>query len=141
MLGTKKRLIVLNKADLAEEEITGRWLEVLAGEKWPVLAFNARNVAGLKKMEKLLLMNRPVNLRYRRPLRLMVVGIPNVGKSTIINRLVHRLAVKTGQRAGITRGLQWIRLRAGWELLDTPGLLHHILKTTKRSVACRNWFH
>jgi ribosome biogenesis GTPase A len=135
MLGDKKRLIVLNKADLAEEEITGRWLEVLAGEKWPVLAFNARNVAGLKKLEKLLFINRPANLRYRRPLRLMVVGIPNVGKSTIINRLVHRLAVKTGQRAGITRGLQWIRLRAGWELLDTPGLLSPHIKNDESALS------
>ncbi len=135
MLGDKKRLIILNKADLAEEEITGRWLEVLAGEKWPVLAFNARNASGLEKLEKLLLINRPVNLRYRRPLRLMVVGIPNVGKSTIINRLVHKLAVKTGQRAGITRGLQWIRLRAGWELLDTPGLLSPHIKNDESALS------
>ncbi|RJX24073.1 MAG: ribosome biogenesis GTPase YlqF [Dethiobacter sp.] len=135
MLGDKKRLVILNKADLAEEDITGRWLEVLAREKWPVLAFNAREISGLKKLEKLLLVNRPENLQYRRSLRLMVVGIPNVGKSTIINRLVHKFAVKTGEKAGITRGPQWIRLRAGWEMMDTPGLLSPYFKNNDSALA------
>lgn len=135
MLGEKKRLIILNKADLAEEEITGRWLEALAAEKWPVLAFNAQKNTGLNKLEKLLLLNRPEHLHYRRALRLMVVGIPNVGKSTIINRLVHKFAVKTGQRPGITRGPQWIRLRPGWELLDTPGLLSPYIKNDESAFA------
>jgi ribosome biogenesis GTPase A len=135
LLGRKKRLVILNKADLAEEEITGRWLEVLARENWPVLAFNARKITGLKRLEKLLLLNKPGNLQYRRSLRLMVMGIPNVGKSTIINRLVHRFAAKTGERAGITRGPQWIRLRDGWEMLDTPGLLPPYIKNDENVMA------
>lgn len=135
MLGEKKRLIILNKADLAEEEITGRWLKILAGEKWPVLAFNAQKISGIKKLERLLFVHRPLNIPYRRSLRLMVVGIPNVGKSTIINRLVHKFAVKTGERPGITRGPQWIRLRSGWELLDTPGLLSPHIKNEESALA------
>ncbi|MDO9534617.1 MAG: ribosome biogenesis GTPase YlqF [Bacillota bacterium] len=128
MLGEKKRIIILNKADLADQDITGRWLNHLAGEKRPVLAFDAKKTIGLKKLEKVLLMSRPANLKYKRSLRLMVVGIPNVGKSTIINRLVHKFAVKIGEKPGITKGPQWIRLRSGWEMMDTPGLLSPNIK-------------
>lgn len=128
MLGGKKRITILNKSDLADMQITGRWLKLLAGDRVPVLAFEAKKMGGVKKLENLLLMNRPQNIKYRRPLRLMVVGIPNVGKSTIINRLAGKLALRTGEKPGITRGPQWLRLRAGWEMLDTPGLLPPSLK-------------
>lgn len=134
-LGGKKGLVILNKADLAEEIVTGHWLEFFTGDKWPVLAFNARKFTGLKRLEKLLLKNKPRNLQYRRPLRLMVAGIPNVGKSSVINRLVRRFAAKTGERAGITRGPQWIRLRDGWEMLDTPGLLPPFIKSDENALA------
>lgn len=123
MLGDKEGIVILNKADLADEKITGCWLNIMAGENWPVLAFSAQKTFTLKKLEKMLLAKRPRNPKYRRPLRLMIAGIPNVGKSTLINRLARRFAVKTGGRAGITRGPQWIKMRGGWEMLDTPGLL------------------
>lgn len=123
MLGEKNRLVILNKADLADKKTTGRWLKILAGKGWPVLAFDAKRAFTLKKLEKMLLASRPPKLKYRRSLRLMAAGIPNVGKSTLINRLARRFAVKTGERAGITRGPQWIKMRGGWEMLDTPGLL------------------
>lgn len=127
MLGPKKRIIVLNKTDLAEQEITGCWLNFLAGE-WPVLAFNAKRKADIIRMEKLLESLRPRSTKFKRPFRIMVVGIPNVGKSTIINRLLQKSAAKTGNTPGITRGPQWIKLRAGWDLLDTPGFLSPFLR-------------
>lgn len=127
MLGPKKRIIVLNKTDLAEQEITGCWLRLLAGE-WPVLAFNAKRKADIIRMERLIETLRPRSTKYKRPFRIMVVGIPNVGKSTIINRLVQKSAAKTGNTPGITRGPQWIKLRAGWDLLDTPGFLSPFLR-------------
>lgn len=134
MLGEKKRIIILNKADLADQDITGRWLNYLAGEKRPVLAFDAKKTVGLKKLEKILLLSCPANLKYKRSFRLMVVGIPNVGKSTIINRLARKFAVKTGEKPGITRGPQWIRLRSGWEMMDTPGLLSPNIKRNENAL-------
>lgn len=128
MLGGKKIITILNKSDLADKEITGRWLSILAADKRPVLAFDAKKTGGIKKLENLLLANRPQRMRYRRPLRLIVVGIPNTGKSTIINRLAGKFALRTGEKPGITRGPQWLRLRSGWEMLDTPGLLPPSLK-------------
>lgn len=128
MLGGKKIITILNKFDLADKEITGRWLSILASDKRPVLAFDAKKTGGVKKLENLLLANRTQSMKYRRPLRLIVVGIPNTGKSTIINRLAGKFALKTGEKPGITRGPQWLRLRSGWEMLDTPGLLPPSLK-------------
>lgn len=128
MLGKKKRIVILNKADLAEKEITGCWLKFLAGDKWPVLDFNAKRKAEVIKMEKLLEFIRPRTTKFKRSFRMMVVGIPNVGKSTILNRLLQKDAARTGNMPGITRGAQWIKLRAGWDLLDTPGFLSPYLR-------------
>jgi len=128
MLGPKKRIVILNKADLAEKEITGCWLNFLAGGKWPVLAFNAKRKAEVIQMEKLLDTLRPRLTKYKRSFRMMVVGIPNVGKSTILNRLLQKYVARTGNMPGITRGAQWIKLRAGWDLLDTPGFLSPFLR-------------
>lgn len=123
-----KNFIILNKADLAEKEITGQWLDFFCRAGSPAFPFSAKNPAALKDLEKILLQHSPRHAKFRRPLRLVVAGIPNVGKSSIINRLAGRFALKTGARPGITRGPQWIRLRAGWEMLDTPGLLHPYLR-------------
>lgn len=124
-----KSVIILNKADLAEKEITGRWLDFFCNEGCPAFPFTTKNPAALKELEKKLLQRNRRELKFNRPLRLIVAGIPNVGKSSIINRLAGRFALKTGARPGITRGPQWIRLRAGWEMLDTPGLLHPYLRS------------
>ncbi len=128
LLDKKKRVFVLNKADLAEEEVTGRWLEYFSTEKGPVFSFTARHRTSVKQIEKTLDYMRSKEQSYRRPLRFMVVGIPNVGKSSVINRLAQRGAARTGERPGITRGPQWIKLRSGWDMLDTPGLLSPFLR-------------
>ncbi|MGI5876065.1 MAG: ribosome biogenesis GTPase YlqF [Dethiobacteria bacterium] len=128
LLAGKKKLVILNKADLADERITDRWLDFFTGLNESVLAFNANSKADLKNFHQRLNSFRPTNLKFKRPLRLMVAGIPNVGKSSIINRLTRRAPAKTGAAPGITKGIQWIRLQGGWEMLDTPGLLSPYLK-------------
>lgn len=130
-----KNVIILNKADLAERKITDRWLDFFSREGRPAFPYSAKNPAALKDLEKKILQQRPDNLKFNRPLRLIVAGIPNVGKSTIINRLAGKFALKTGDRPGITRGPQWIRLRAGWEMLDTPGLLYPFLRNENSKLA------
>ena len=127
MLGGKKIITILNKSDLADKEITGRWLSVLAGDKGPVLAFDAKKMGGVKNW-KTCFWQTARKVLVQAPLRLIVVGIPNTGKSTIINRLAGKFALRTGEKPGITRGPQWLRLRSGWEMLDTPGLLPPSLK-------------
>ncbi|HAP31907.1 MAG TPA: hypothetical protein DCQ14_02460 [Firmicutes bacterium] len=131
----EKNVIILNKADLAERNITDCWLGFFLREGRPAFPFSAKNPTALKNLEKKIMQQRPGNLKFNRPLRLIVAGIPNVGKSTIINRLAGTYALKTGARPGITRGPQWIRLRAGWEMLDTPGLLYPYLRNENSKLA------
>ncbi len=130
-----KNVIILNKADLAEKSITGQWLDFFYDEGGTVFSFSTKNPVALKELEKKLLANRPRNLKFNRPLRLLVVGIPNVGKSSIINRLAGKFALKTGARPGITRGPQWLRMRQGWEMLDTPGILYPYLRNEENRLA------
>ncbi len=135
LLRDKKRVVILNKADLAEKDITGHWLQLMAVEEGPVLPFSAKVKKDLHELERTIMSYRPAGIKFRRPLRLIVVGIPNVGKSSIVNRLLHRMAAKTGARPGITKGPQWIRLRAGWEILDTPGVLQPVIKDSDSRAA------
>lgn len=125
LISGKQSLILLHKADRSEPEITARWLsffQQLCLAAMPFSVHTARSVSFFFKYLKLQEDNlRPG--RFKRPLRLMVAGIPNVGKSTLINHLVGRAPARTGNRPGITRGRQWIRLLDGVELLDTPGVL------------------
>lgn len=119
----KARLLILNKADLADPALTVAWCRFLERcEGVPVLPLAALSGKGLRALERRLAVLAAAKER-RRPLRAVVVGIPNVGKSTVINHLVGRKAAATGAVPGITRGLQWVRLRPGLELLDTPGHL------------------
>ena len=126
----KRRIILLNKADLADEEATKRWTEALSRQNAAVIAADSRSTAGMKAVRRLLDQvseEKAQKDRTRgilnRPARIMVAGIPNVGKSTLINSLAGRASAKTGDKPGVTRGNQWIRLGKGLELLDTPGIL------------------
>lgn len=127
--GAKSRLLLLNKVDLADEEWTARWLGVLQGEM-AALAVSAATGQGLRRIvpefERLASgqMNKLIAKGIRpRSIRVMVVGIPNIGKSSLINQLAGGAKAKTGNKPGVTRGNQWIRIHEKVELLDTPGLL------------------
>lgn len=125
LLGSKRHLLLLHKADRAEEDVTGRWLSYFKAENIYAMAFSVEekhylnDLLGYLKREESKI--RPT--RIKRPLRMMFVGIPNVGKSTLINYLVRKAVTRTANQPGITRGRQWIRLTPGLELLDTPGVL------------------
>ncbi|MGQ9532432.1 MAG: ribosome biogenesis GTPase YlqF [Desulfotomaculales bacterium] len=130
LLGNKDRVLVLNKEDLADPDLTAVWLGILRREGWPVLAVSAATGAGVASITEAcaqLAAARPAR-RWRKSLRLMVAGMPNVGKSRLINVLVGRRAARTGKAPGVTRGRQWLRLAEGMELLDLPGVLYPGLK-------------
>jgi ribosome biogenesis GTPase A len=121
LVGAKPRVLVLNKSDLADPAATKEWLASFRG----AVAMNSMSGDGLKKL--LGGLDRIAAARTGNaaaaPLRVMVVGIPNSGKSSLINRLTRRRAAQTGDRPGVTRGKQWLTLENGMQLLDTPGIL------------------
>jgi len=125
LLDGKKHLILLHKADRAEEAVTERWLSYFQGMDLQSMAFSVHHSRYLKQLLRYL-KGQEHNLRptrLKRPLRMIFVGIPNVGKSTLINYFVHKAVTRTANQPGITRGRQWIRITPGLELLDTPGIL------------------
>lgn len=131
-------LLVLNKADLADPDWTSRWVAHFQQTYPAVMPFDAATGKGKTKViEALLKLGDPKMLQLeskglkRRPLRVGVAGMPNVGKSSLINALVGRKKVKTGHRAGVTRQTQWVRIHPQIELLDTPGLIPPILDSAE----------
>ncbi len=126
----KARIVILNKADLADERETRKWVEYLKAQDLHPIVSDARKKATLKSLMPLVQeackekieRNRRKGI-INRPMRAMVAGIPNVGKSTFINSFAGSAAAKTGNKPGVTKGKQWIRLNKQLELLDTPGLL------------------
>lgn len=126
----KKRVIVLNKSDLADEKVTMEWKSHFENQGMQVIITNAITGGSARYIQEAVthafqeksqqLINRG---RKSRPARVMVVGIPNVGKSTVINQLAGKGSAKTGDKPGVTRGKQWIRVHSQIELLDTPGIL------------------
>ena len=122
----KPRVLVLNKSDLAEEEETRRWVRKFRQSGLYAAPMNSMTGAGTKQLFSLFdQMRKELGEKKRRgvPLRMMIVGIPNSGKSSLINRLTGRKSAKTGDRPGVTRGKQWLTLKNGMQLLDTPGIL------------------
>ena len=126
----KSRLVLLNKADLADEAKNQAWCAYYKAQGSYAVRLDARNRAGMKAVQEVIQeacrekIER--NLRrgiLNRPVRAMVVGIPNVGKSTFINSFAGKACAKTGNKPGVTKGKQWIRLNKNVELLDTPGIL------------------
>ena len=130
-LGKNKfRLILLNKADLASDKGNAMWTKYFEEKGYFVVKINSRSGAGLKQISATIMEACKEKIErdrkrgiLNRPIRAMVVGIPNVGKSTFINSFAGRAAAKTGNKPGVTKGAQWIRLNKQVELLDTPGIL------------------
>ncbi len=130
LAGNKARVILLNKADLADPAGNAAWTEYFKKKGFHVLEINARTGAGVRAVQGLVqeACKEKVERDRRRgiknrPIRAMVVGIPNVGKSTFINAFAGKGCTKTGNKPGVTKGKQWIRLNQNLELLDTPGIL------------------
>ena len=126
----KGRVILLNKADLASEKANAAWISYFEGQGFQVMKIDARAKATLKQLNALIQEACKEKIErdrrrgiLNRPVRAMVVGIPNVGKSTFINSFAGKAAAKTGNKPGVTKGKQWIRLNKQVELLDTPGIL------------------
>ncbi len=128
--GAKPRLVVLNRADQADPAQTTAWKAWFREKGCTVLETDAKTGAGIgqfsqavraalkDKIEKWIAKG-----QVGRPVRVMIVGVPNVGKSTFINKIAKRKSAKAGDRPGVTRGKQWVALEGGMELLDTPGIL------------------
>lgn len=130
IVGDKPRLVVFNKADIADPAVTKMWQDYYKSHGVRTLALDCRSGRGLKELvpavrETLadLLAKRRARGMESRPIRMMIVGVPNVGKSSLINRLAGGKKVKVEDRPGVTRGKQWVRLENGIELLDMPGVL------------------
>lgn len=126
----KFRMILLNKCDLADEKATEIWTKYFEAKGFAVLQVNAVKGVGVQQVTTLAreLMREKVERQKARgrlfvPIRSMIVGIPNVGKSTFINQFVGKNMAKTGDKPGVTRGKQWIKVKKDFELLDTPGIL------------------
>ncbi len=126
----KYRLILMNKADLADKVQTDRWSEYFRKKGFYVIALDARKKNGMKQITDVIMEACKEKIErdqkrgiLNRPIRAMVVGIPNVGKSTFINSFAGKACAKTGNKPGVTKGKQWIRLNKNVELLDTPGIL------------------
>lgn len=126
----KSRIILLNKSDLADASANRLWVDYFKGQGFHVLEVNARSGQGLKSIHALVReackdkieRDRKRGIKNR-PIRAIVVGIPNVGKSTFINSFAGKACTKTGNKPGVTKGKQWIRMNKELELLDTPGIL------------------
>ena len=130
LAGDKPRLVILNRCDLADPEMTARWRRYFQSRGLAILETDAKNgkgvngfVPAVRELLKDKLKEYESKGQVGRPLRLMILGIPNVGKSTFINKVAGRKAAIAGDKPGVTRGKQWISIDKGLDLLDTPGIL------------------
>lgn len=143
LLGDKPRLLIMNKSDLADVAQTKLWVDFWKERENCAVAVTSASTAkdlnnivnmivalGQEKMEKL-----KAKGILPRPVRAMVVGMPNVGKSSIINKLIKKTKAKTGAKAGVTRQQQWVRINPKVELLDTPGIIP--MRLEDQEAACR----
>ena len=130
LAGDKPRLVILNRVDLADPQMTARWRKYFESRGLAILETDAKSGKGVgsfapavRRLLKDKLAAYEAKGQVGRPLRVMILGIPNVGKSTFINRVAGRKAAIAGDKPGVTRGKQWISIDQGLDLLDTPGIL------------------
>ena len=130
LAGDKPRLVILNRTDLADPQATAAWRQYFESQGLAILETDAKSGKGVKEFGptvRRLLADRLADFEAKgqvgRPLRVMILGIPNVGKSTFINKVAGRKAAIAGDKPGVTRGKQWISIDRGLDLLDTPGIL------------------
>lgn len=128
--GTKPRLVILNRVDQADPAVTAKWRTFFKAQGLPVLETDCKSGKGvggfsaaIRSVLKEKLAEYAAKGQASRPLRVMILGIPNVGKSTFINKVAGRKAAKASDKPGVTRGKQWISIDSGLDLLDTPGIL------------------
>lgn len=130
LANNKFRLVLLNKCDLADERVNAKWEAYFKEKGMMVVAINARDGQGMKSItakiqeacKEKIERDRKRGI-INRPIRAMIVGIPNVGKSTFINSYARKACTKVGNKPGVTKGKQWIKINKNVELLDTPGIL------------------
>jgi len=130
MVGDRSRMIIFNRCDQADPTQTAKWLAWYAQRGYAVLETDAKSGKGVNRFSnvvKAALKDKIAAWQAKgqvgRPVRIMVVGVPNVGKSTFINKVAKRKSAKAGDRPGVTRGKQWVNVDSGLDLLDTPGIL------------------
>ena len=130
LAGDKPRLVIFNRVDLADPQMTARWRKYFESRGLAILETDAKSGKGVgsfapavRRLLKDKLAAYEAKGQVGRPLRVMILGIPNVGKSTFINRVAGRKAAIAGDKPGVTRGKQWINIDQGLDLLDTPGIL------------------
>ena len=130
IVSSKPRIVLLNKADKADASITKQWIDYFKEREIPAIAIDAQTGTGLKQitaLSKVLLKEKFDKMASKgikpRAIRALIIGIPNVGKSTLINRLAKKNITKTGDRPGVTTAQQWVKVGNELELLDTPGIL------------------
>ena len=126
LVKSKPRIIVLNKSDLADAGRSKAWEEKFKADGNRVLSMNCMSGAGVKDLFKLLekmAADKNKERTMHKAYRLMIVGVPNVGKSSLINRMTGKKSAQTGDRPGVTKGKQWLKLQNNMQLLDTPGIL------------------
>lgn len=130
LIKSKSRIVILNKFDLADEKVNKQWIEYYKSKNIPALLFDSahsNNANVILNQINNVLAEKKEALKAKgmtnRTIKMMIVGIPNVGKSSFINKFVKKSVAIAGDRPGVTKGKQWIRIKQGYELLDTPGVL------------------
>jgi len=130
LVNSKPKIVVLNKSDLSDEKINKEWMDYFKAKNIPALLFDSAHQDNtnlifnlIKKVLEEKIETSKAKGMINRSIKVMIVGVPNVGKSSFINKLVNKSVAIKGDKPGVTKGKQWVRIKQGFEILDTPGIL------------------